>query len=135
MLVSRARRIPLVDIDHETDRQIVVSVITQYRILKFVAVNVTETQMLRKPLKDLNVGTYDKLATAKMDTPVIEVIIEMLVKRSISSVPIVDDEGKHSSRSQYLCPVADSLKASFSMYSKPWTSLRSSRVAPTKIST
>ncbi len=94
MLISRARRIPLVDVDHETNRQIVVSVITQYRILKFVAVNVTETQMLRKPLRDLNLGTYKNLATAKMDTPVIEVIIDMLVKKSISSVPIVDDDGQ-----------------------------------------
>ncbi|KAI9814278.1 MAG: AMP-activated serine/threonine-protein kinase regulatory subunit [Phylliscum demangeonii] len=93
MLVSRARRIPLVDVDHETNRQMVVSVITQYRILKFVAVNVTATQMLRKPLKDLNVGTYNDVAKATMDTPVIEVIIEMLVKRSISSVPIVDEDG------------------------------------------
>lgn len=92
MLVSRARRIPLVDVDPETGRQLVVSVITQYRILKFVAINVTETQMLRKPLKDLNLGTYDNVATARMETPVIEVIIEMLVKRSISSVPIVDDD-------------------------------------------
>lgn len=96
MLVSRARRIPLVDVDHETNRQMVVSVITQYRILKFVAVNVNETQMLRKPLKDLKIGTYDNVATARMDTPVIDVIINMLVKRSISSVPIVDDEGKRT---------------------------------------
>jgi CBS domain-containing protein len=94
MLISRARRIPLVDVDHETNRQIVVSVITQYRILKFVAINVGETQTLRKPLKDLNIGTYRNLAMAKMDTPVIDVIIQMLVKRSISSVPIVDNAGK-----------------------------------------
>ena len=96
MLISRARRIPLVDVDHDTNRQIVVSVITQYRILKFVAVNVSETRMLRKPLKDLNVGTYENVATAKMETPVIKVIIDMLVKRSISSVPIVDDDGRLS---------------------------------------
>lgn len=96
MLVSRARRIPLVDVDHETNRQMVVSVITQYRILKFVAVNVNETQMLRKPLKDLKIGTFDNVATARMETPVIDVIINMLVKRSISSVPIVDEEGKRT---------------------------------------
>ena len=94
MLESRARRIPLVDVDDETNREMVVSVVTQYRILKFVAVNVTETQMLRKPLKDLNIGTYDNLWTAHMDTPVMDVI-HMFVKRSISSVPIVDSSGKH----------------------------------------
>lgn len=70
----------------------VVSVITQYRILKFIAVNVKETQKLRKPLKELSVGTYTGLATASMDTPVMDVI-HMLVKKNISSVPIVDKAG------------------------------------------
>ncbi|GAB7358106.1 hypothetical protein MBLNU230_g0266t1 [Neophaeotheca triangularis] len=89
MLESRARRIPLVDVDDETGREMVVSVVTQYRILKFVSVNVKETQMLRKPLRDLNVGSYKDLSTATMDTPVMHVI-HMLVKRDISSVPILD---------------------------------------------
>lgn len=95
MVQSRARRIPIVDQDDETQRSMVVSVITQYRILKFVAVNVGEIQMLGKTLKDINVGTYgrENIATASMDTPVIEVI-HMLVKKSISSVPILDAEGK-----------------------------------------
>jgi 5'-AMP-activated protein kinase regulatory gamma subunit len=93
MLESRARRIPLVDIDDETKRATVVSVITQYRILKFVAVNVTETQKLRKPLKELQVGSYTDLQTASMDTPVIDVI-HMLVKKNISSVPILDKDGE-----------------------------------------
>ena len=93
MLSSRARRIPIVDDDDETGRAMVVSVITQYRILKFVAVNVPETQMLRKPLKDINVGTYRDLATATIDTPVMNVI-HMFVRRDISSVPILDTDGK-----------------------------------------
>lgn len=94
MLASRARRIPLLDIDDETRRPMVVSVVTQYRILKFVAVNVQETQQLQKPLKDLKVGSYDNLQTASMDTPVIEVI-HMLVKKNISSVPILEKDGRH----------------------------------------
>lgn len=92
MLESRARRIPLVDIDDETQREMVVSVLTQYRILKFVSVNVKETQMLRKPLRDLQVGSYENLSYAYMDSPVIEVI-QALVKRSISCVPILDKDG------------------------------------------
>jgi 5'-AMP-activated protein kinase regulatory gamma subunit len=71
----------------------VVSVITQYRILKFIDVNVKETQKLRKPLYEMpNVGTYADLATASMDTPVMDVI-HMLVKKNISSVPILDRKG------------------------------------------
>ena len=97
MLESRARRIPLVDVDDETQRAMVVSVITQYRILKFIAVNVRETSMLRKPLKDLKMGTYNNLATATMDTPVIDAV-HMLVKHNISSIPIVDQTGKCHAR-------------------------------------
>lgn len=93
MLESRARRMPLVDIDDETKRAMVVSVVTQYRILKFVAVNVSETRLLRKPLKHLKLGTYKNLETAKMETPVFEVI-HQLVNSAISSVPILNSDGK-----------------------------------------
>lgn len=93
MLESRSRRIPLVDIDDETKRAMVVSVVTQYRILKFVAVNVSETQLLRKPLRKLNLGTYKNLETAKMETPVFEVI-HKLVNCNISSVPILNSDGR-----------------------------------------
>ncbi|KAL8886383.1 MAG: hypothetical protein Q9215_005896 [Flavoplaca cf. flavocitrina] len=44
-----------------------ISVVTQYRILKFVAVNVHETRLLRKPLKHLNLGTYQNLETGSME--------------------------------------------------------------------
>lgn len=93
MLKSRARRIPLIDVDDETQQQMVVSVLTQFRILKFVAFNVGETTMLRKPLHQLNIITpLSKISSARMETPVTEVI-ELLVKNDISSVPIVDANG------------------------------------------
>lgn len=99
MIRSKARRIPLVDFDDETQRAMVVSVVTQYRILKFVAVNVKETVKLRKPLSQVRLGTFGEvgkdLAVAKMDTPVMDVI-HMLVRRSISSVPILDNHGTSS---------------------------------------
>jgi len=93
MLQTRARRIPLVDIDDETGREMVVSVITQYRILKFIAVNVGETEKLRKSVLEIGLGTYKDLHTASMDTPVIDVI-HLMVKYSISSVPILDTESR-----------------------------------------
>ena len=92
MLESRARRIPLVDVDDETKRAMVVSVVTQYRILKFVAVNVGETQYLRKPLRHLKLGTYKNLEIARMNTPVFDVI-HQLVNCNISSVPILNSDG------------------------------------------
>lgn len=94
MLNSRARRIPLIDIDDDTKRPWIVNVLTQYRILKFVAMNARETQVLRKPLREINVGTFENIHTAKMDTPVIDVI-HILVKYSISSVPILSSDGMY----------------------------------------
>lgn len=94
MLESRARRIPLIDQDEKTKREIVVSVLTQYRILKFVALNCKETNMLLKPIKDLpHLGTVRDISTCTMSTPVIEVI-HLLAEKSVSSIPIVDEQGK-----------------------------------------
>lgn len=94
MLKTRARRIPLIDTDDETGRQTVVSVITQYRILKFIAVNNEQhTMLLKKPVGDLNLGTYTNLATATMTNSVLDVI-HLMVKHNISAVPIVDQEYK-----------------------------------------
>jgi len=92
MLLSRARRIPLVDVDDETQQEMVVSVLTQFRILKFIAFNVRETRQLRKPLSALGIVTEKDIATANMDTPVMKVI-HMLVRKDISSVPIIDENG------------------------------------------
>lgn len=92
MLQTRARRIPLVDIDDETGRESVVSVITQYRILKFIAVNNEKnTMLLKKTVRELSLGTYEDLATASMTSSVLDVI-SLMVKYNISAVPIVDTE-------------------------------------------
>ncbi|KAK4168973.1 hypothetical protein QBC43DRAFT_83540 [Cladorrhinum sp. PSN259] len=94
MLKTRARRIPLIDNDDETGRGMVVSVITQYRILKFIAVNNEKyTMLLRKPLKELDLGTYTDLATATMNSSVLDVI-HLMVKYTISAIPILDEDNK-----------------------------------------
>ena len=106
MLKSRARRIPLISLDSQTGQTMVTSVITQYRILKFVAVNVGETAKLRKPLRSLQLGSFENLCTASMDTSVIEVIHEM-VRRNISSVPIVTSQSNGYQRPQMRDVIAD----------------------------
>lgn len=89
MLKTRARRIPLIDADDETGREMVVSVITQYRILKFIAVNNEKhTMLLKRSVKEC-LGTYNNLATASMNNSVLDVI-HLMVKHNISAVPIVD---------------------------------------------
>lgn len=94
MLKTRARRIPLVDVDDETGRETVISVITQYRILKFIAVNNEQnTVMLKKSVREINLGTYTGLATARMDSTVLDAI-HLMVKHNISCIPIVDGENR-----------------------------------------
>ncbi|KAG0217703.1 AMP-activated serine/threonine-protein kinase regulatory subunit [Mortierella sp. NVP41] len=93
LVESRSHRLPLVDVDSETGEEMIVSVLTQYRILKFIAMNqYQDEKTLRQPLSELKIGIYTDLAVADLSTPVIEVI-DMFVKRKISSVPIVDEEG------------------------------------------
>ncbi|KAF4336457.1 nuclear SNF4 [Fusarium beomiforme] len=94
MLKTRARRIPLVDVDSETNKEMVVSVITQYRILKFIAVNNEHnTVLLKKTVRDIGLGTYSGIATASMSSPVLEVV-HLMVKHNISCVPILDSHGR-----------------------------------------
>lgn len=94
MLESKARRIPLIDEDEKTHREIVVSVLTQYRILKFVALNCKETKMLLKPLRSISQLSPQKhISKCTMNTPVIEVI-HLLTLNAVLSVPIVDENEK-----------------------------------------
>ncbi|KYK60876.1 nuclear protein SNF4 [Drechmeria coniospora] len=94
MLKTRARRIPLVDVDDETGRDTVISVITQYRILKFIAVNNEQhTVMLKRCVREINLGTYENLATARMNDTVLDAI-HMMVDRNISCIPVVDAENR-----------------------------------------
>ncbi|PHH62614.1 hypothetical protein CDD81_6848 [Ophiocordyceps australis] len=94
MLKTRARRIPLVDLDDETGRETVISVITQYRILKFIAVNNEHnTVLLKKSVRDIGLGTYDNLATAHMNSSVLDAI-HLMVERNISCIPVIDDGGR-----------------------------------------
>lgn len=40
LIQTHARRLPLIDTDDQTGKEVVLSVLTQYRVLKFMAVNV-----------------------------------------------------------------------------------------------
>ncbi len=41
LIQTHARRLPLIDYDDQTGKEVVLSVLTQYRVLKFMAVNVS----------------------------------------------------------------------------------------------
>ncbi|KAJ9106261.1 hypothetical protein QFC21_001406 [Naganishia friedmannii] len=105
LIQTHARRLPLIDQDDQTGKEVVLSVLTQYRVLKFMAVNCRETVYLNEPLRALGVGTYVTpsadhpenpfypLATATMQTTVFDVV-HMFSELGISAVPIVDAQGK-----------------------------------------
>jgi predicted transcriptional regulator len=46
---------------------------------------------LNTTIGELGIGTYDKLISARHDTPLIE-ILRLFISKGISSVPIVDKE-------------------------------------------
>ncbi|KAL0143286.1 hypothetical protein V8B55DRAFT_1476173 [Mucor lusitanicus] len=88
LIHTRAHRIPLMDSKKE-----IVSVMTQYRLMKFIATNFQNTALLNIPLSKLNIGVYgESVATATMETPVID-IITTFAELNISAVPIVDEHG------------------------------------------
>ncbi|KAF9453761.1 CBS-domain-containing protein [Macrolepiota fuliginosa MF-IS2] len=105
IIQTHARRLPLLDNDTETGHEVVISVLTQYRLLKFISINChKEVQQLHLSLRRLKIGTYVSspspdpndpyypIATANMDTSVFDVV-HMFSERSISAVPIIDEEG------------------------------------------
>lgn len=93
MSKSNARRISLIDFDEDTGKHIVISVLTQYRILKFLTLNCREIRFLKKKVGDLGImKQFTDLKYCKVDTPVMEVI-ELLSNKGVSSIPIVEQVG------------------------------------------
>ncbi|KAB5594728.1 5'-AMP-activated protein kinase subunit gamma [Ceratobasidium theobromae] len=101
LIQTHARRLPLLDHDEQTGDQVVLSVLTQYRVLKFIAINCRDIMYLHMSLSSLGIGTYvdpksDKpfypLATATLNTRVFDVV-HMFSEGGISAVPIIDENG------------------------------------------
>ncbi|ADV20385.1 nuclear protein SNF4 [Cryptococcus gattii E566] len=107
LIRTHARRLPLIDKDPQTNGEVVISVLTQYRVLKFIAMNCRDiTQYLTASVQELGIGTYVSpnpdpsntnkfwpIAAATMKTTVFDVV-HMFSEQGISAVPIVDDQGK-----------------------------------------
>ncbi|GAA96323.1 uncharacterized protein L969DRAFT_18347 [Mixia osmundae IAM 14324] len=56
---THARRIPLIDYDDQSGKDTILSVLTQYRVLKFIAINcASDTAKLCDSIGSLGVGTY-----------------------------------------------------------------------------
>ncbi|KAJ2460375.1 AMP-activated serine/threonine-protein kinase regulatory subunit [Coemansia sp. RSA 2424] len=93
LLATDYSALALVDEDTDTGSDVIVSVLSIYRILNFMAVNIEDKKELKEhSLYDLDIGTYGDLITATMDVSVID-IIRMFVDNNISVVPILDENG------------------------------------------
>ncbi|BGP18706.1 hypothetical protein JCM10213_009184 [Rhodosporidiobolus nylandii] len=56
---THARRLPLVDRDDQTGKETIISVLTQYRVLKFIAINCThDCARLDQSIGSLGIGSY-----------------------------------------------------------------------------
>lgn len=85
-------RLPVVD--PETGN--VLYILTHKRILKFLFLYYKDLPLprnLNKPIKELQLGTYDNIATTTMSTPLIEAL-HAFNERRVSALPVVDDNGK-----------------------------------------
>ncbi|KAL6930663.1 related to Nuclear protein SNF4 [Hanseniaspora guilliermondii] len=90
MSKSNSRRISLIDFDEDTGKHIVISVLTQYRILKFLTLNCREIRFLKKKIHTLNIiKHFNTIKFCNITTPVIDVI-DILSKTGVSSIPIVE---------------------------------------------
>ncbi|TPX77417.1 hypothetical protein CcCBS67573_g01323 [Chytriomyces confervae] len=87
---NRLYRLPLVD--DSQNAEVIVSVVTEFKILRHIAENYQDIPVARKTLRELGLGTYTNLKTATADTPLITVL-NMFVKDKISAVPIQDEKG------------------------------------------
>jgi len=104
LIRTHARRLPLLDRDQQTGDEVLLSVLTQYRVLKFIAINCAEMSRLHLSLRQLGIGTYVQpspdhpnnpfypLKTATLETTVFDVV-HMFSKEGISAVPILDKDG------------------------------------------
>ncbi|KAJ1972540.1 AMP-activated serine/threonine-protein kinase regulatory subunit, partial [Dimargaris verticillata] len=93
LLNSDYCHLALVDLDTYSRQDSVVGMLSLYTVLRFIAKNIKDKRLLREPLSQLNIGTYQEISTATMSTRVIEVI-QVFVEKGISVVPILDEDGQ-----------------------------------------
>ncbi|XP_030846347.1 5'-AMP-activated protein kinase subunit gamma-1 isoform X2 [Strongylocentrotus purpuratus] len=93
LIQQKIHRLPV--IDNATGN--VIYILTHKRILKFLALlqktEIKSPSFLKKTLKELNIGTYTNIATARPDTPLITAL-NMFINKRVSALPIVDENNK-----------------------------------------
>jgi 5'-AMP-activated protein kinase regulatory gamma subunit len=92
LIQEKVHRLPV--IDPETGN--VLYILTHKRILKFLFLYYYDLPLphnLDKPIRDLSLGTFDNIATATMNTPLIDAL-HAFNERRVSALPVIDETGK-----------------------------------------
>ncbi|XP_071959861.1 5'-AMP-activated protein kinase subunit gamma-1-like isoform X10 [Antedon mediterranea] len=92
LIQEKIHRLPVLD---KTTGN-VIYILTHKRILKFLSLLKTEIKrpaLLKKSIKDLGIGTYSNIATARKDTPLITAL-NTFVERRVSALPVVDENNR-----------------------------------------
>ncbi|XP_033116662.1 5'-AMP-activated protein kinase subunit gamma-1-like isoform X10 [Anneissia japonica] len=92
LIQEKIHRLPVLD---KTTGN-VIYILTHKRILKFLSLLKNEIKrpaLLKKSIKDLGIGTYSNIATARKDTPLITAL-NTFVERRVSALPVVDENNR-----------------------------------------
>ena len=87
---NRLHRLPVVE--HANNADNILTVLTQNKILRFVARNNLDPVLWATTLGDTKIGKYHNVTTGTPETPLID-ILKLFINKSISAVPILDKDG------------------------------------------
>ncbi|KAJ3195087.1 5'-AMP-activated protein kinase subunit gamma-2 [Irineochytrium annulatum] len=89
LLENHIHRIALVD--KVDGNESIVSVISQFKILRHIATHYTDIARSNETLEALGIGTIsDTVASAKPATPLID-LLNMFISKHVSAIPILDE--------------------------------------------
>jgi CBS domain-containing protein len=92
LLEHEVHRLPL--IDSTNDSQSVIAVLTQFKILRFIAMNCAATHpFLECSLQELQLGTFENIDSIRPSTPLSEAL-NLILSKNISAIPVVDEDDK-----------------------------------------
>jgi len=92
LILNEIHRLPIIDPELGN----VLYILTHKRLLRFLFLyihDLPKPSYFHQSIDDLGIGTYEDIEVAKYDTPIIEAL-NKFVKKRVSALPIVDDEGK-----------------------------------------
>jgi 5'-AMP-activated protein kinase regulatory gamma subunit len=92
LCINKVHRLPV--IDKTTGNALYI--LTHKRILRFLYLyiyDLPQPAFMQKSIKELNIGSFENIATAKKSMTLIEAL-NIFVDRRISALPVVDDNGK-----------------------------------------